>query len=134
MMEITVPAIRENVEKVSTFINEFLEENDCPMKVQVHIDIAVDEIFSNVAFYAYENGGDITVQISIKEDPRRAVISFIDEGIKYNPLEKEEPDVTLSANEREIGGLGIFIVKKSMDSMVYERVNEKNILTIEKNM
>lgn len=136
MKEITVPAVIDNVVKVTGFVDDFLESIDCPIKVMMQIDIAIDELFSNVAFYAYDDNeeGNITVSVDVLDDPKRISMSFSDNGKQYNPLEKEDPDTSLSAEERDVGGLGILIVKKSMDKMFYEYKDSKNILTIEKNI
>jgi len=136
MKEITVPAVVDNVVKVTGFVDDFLESIDCPIKVMMQIDIAIDELFSNVAFYAYDDNeeGNITVSVDVLDKPKRISMSFSDNGKQYNPLEKEDPDTSLSAEERDVGGLGIFIVKKSMDNMFYEYRDSKNILTIEKNI
>lgn len=135
MKELTLDAIVENIETVIDFVNEQLEAIDCPMKVQVQFSIAIDELFSNIAHYAY-NGeiGQATVRVETLEDPRSVVITFIDRGVPYDPLKKEDPDITLSAEEREIGGLGIYMVKKSMDDMRYEYRDGQNILSIQKNL
>ena len=133
--ELTTKAAVENIEVVTDFINEQLESMDCPMKVQMQIDVAVDEIFGNICHYAYPLGeGEATVCVEVQEEPKAVVMTFMDSGVPYNPLEKEEPDTTLSAEEREIGGLGIFIVKKTMDEISYRYENEKNILTVKKYM
>lgn len=130
--EITVEAKIENVTKVTEFVEGKLEKADCPVKVVTQMSIAIDEIFSNIAYYAYENGeGNAT--IGVLTEKSKAVVTFIDSGKEYNPLKKPDPDVTLSADEREIGGLGIFMVKKSMDDMIYEYRDGKNILKIVKN-
>lgn len=131
--EITLLAVTENVEKVTDFINNELDQYECPMKSRMQIDIAIDELFSNVASYAYGNErGNITVRMFVDKDPLAVNISFIDDGKPYNPLDKEDPDISLSADERDIGGLGIFLVKKSMDDMSYEYKEGQNILTIKK--
>ncbi len=133
--ELCVEAKIENISTVTAFVDEILEENNCSMKAQMQIDVAIDEIFGNIAYYAYgEKGGDATVGVEIADSPKRAIIKFIDSGTPYNPLEKEDPDTTLSAEERGIGGLGIFIVKKSMDSVTYDYSENKNILTLTKNI
>lgn len=133
MKEITLTATLENIEVVTKFVDEQLEELDCPMKAQMQIDIAIDELFSNIARYAYApNVGEATVRVQSSDDPLTVIITFIDKGVPYNPLEKEDPDTTLSADERQIGGLGIYMVKKSMDSMEYEYRNGQNILSIKK--
>lgn len=135
MKEITVDAVIDNVEEVTRFIDEQLEALDCPMKAQMQIDIAIDELFSNIAYYAYSpTVGKATVRFEVNEEPLSVTISFLDNGVPYNPLDKEDPDITLSAEEREIGGLGIFMVKKSMDSIDYKYEDGQNILTIKKNI
>lgn len=134
MKEITVESIIDNVTPVTAFVEEELEAHDCPMKALMQINVAIDEIFSNIAFYAYRPGkGDITVQVDFDDTPA-VKITFIDSGMPYDPLAKEDPDVTLSAEERGIGGLGIFIVKKTMDNVEYRNVDGKNILTLTKNI
>ena len=133
MKEITLLATLENIETVTDFVNEQLETVDCPMKMQIQIDIAIDELFSNIARYAYTpKTGEATVRFEINEDGRGVAITFIDSGVPYNPLAKADPDTTLSAEEREIGGLGIYMVKKSMDNVSYEYKDGKNVLTIKK--
>ena len=135
MKELTVKATVENIDEITDFINEQLESMNCPMKVQMQIDVAVDEIFGNICHYAYPlREGEATVFVEMQEETQAVVMTFMDSGIPYNPLEKEEPDTTLSAEEREIGGLGIFIVKKTMDEISYRYENEKNILTVKKYM
>ena len=135
MKTITLDAKVDNLNDVLAFVDGVLEEADCPMKTQTQIDVAVEEIFVNVASYAYKgSSGTVTLEMDILQDPARASITFIDQGIPYNPLAKEDPDVTLSAEERQIGGLGIYIVKKSMDNLTYDRTEDKNVFTLEKNL
>lgn len=135
MNEITIDATIENVETVIGFINSELDKVSCPQKVQLQIDIAIDELFSNIVNYAYDKGiGKATIKFEYEKDVPAIVIYFIDSGIKYNPLEKEDPDITKGINERPEGGLGIFMVKKSMDGMEYEYKDGKNILKIKKNI
>lgn len=135
MKELTLPATIENIETVIDFVNGQLEEIKCPLKAQMQIDIAIDELFSNIAHYAYNpETGPATVRVEVTEEPIAVVITFIDRGVPYDPLKKEDPDITLSAEERAIGGLGIFMVKKTMDEISYEYKDGKNILRIKKNM
>lgn len=135
MKELTLPATIENIETVIDFVNGQLEEIKCPLKAQTQIDIAIDELFGNIAHYAYNpETGPATVRVEVTEDPIAVVITFIDRGVPYDPLKKEDPDITLSAEERAIGGLGIFMVKKTMDEISYEYKDGKNILRIKKNM
>ena len=135
MKKRTIKATVENLPQVLAFIDEELEKAECPMKTQMQIDVAVEEIFVNIADYAYTpDTGNAVIGIEILEDPKKAVISFADTGMPYNPLEKEDPDVTLSASERQIGGLGIYMVKNTMDSMEYEYRNGQNMLWLRKSL
>lgn len=133
MKEIIVDAVIDNLDTVTEFVNELLEQNDCPMKVQMQINIAIDELFSNIAQYAYSDGiGKATVRVEMQDAPKAVCITFIDCGIPYNPLEKVDPDITLSAEERKIGGLGIFMVKQQMDEITYDYRGGYNQLLIKK--
>ena len=131
--ELEIDALTENLSKVQAFVDEYLEAADCPLKAQMQISVAVEEIFINIASYAYEPGvGKATIRVEVTEDPSAAVITFIDRGIPYDPLAKEDPDVTLTAEERAIGGLGIFMAKEIMDEEYYEYKDGQNILTLKK--
>ena len=133
MKELTLDATIENIPAVTDLIDAELEALNCPIRVQTQIDVAADELFSNIANYAYAPGtGSATVRVEIEENPSGVVITFIDRGKPYNPLEKEDPDISLPAEERPIGGLGVFIVKKTMDAVSYEYRDGQNILTIKK--
>ena len=135
MRELTVDAIIENIEKVTDFVNEELEKLDCSPKAQIQIDVAIDELFGNIAHYAYNpNVGTATIRMEVVQDPMAVVLTFIDHGIPYDPLAKEDPDIKLSAEERKIGGLGIYMVKKSMDEITHEYKDGQNILRIKKNI
>lgn len=135
MKELNVAASVENIETVTDFVNGELESLNCPMKAQLQIDVAIDELFGNIARYAYSaEGGEATVRVEVEEDPLSVIITFIDRGIPFDPLKRRDPNVTLSAEEREIGGLGIFLVKKTMDAIDYEYNDGQNILRIRKNM
>ncbi len=133
MKELTIDATIENITQVTAFVDEQLEALDCPLKAQMQLDIAIDELFGNIAHYAYNPEiGPATVRVEVLQDPLAVVVSFIDNGIPYDPLAKEDPDVALSAEDREIGGLGIYMVKKSMDEITYEYKDGQNILRIKK--
>lgn len=133
MNELTLTATLENVAKVTEFVDEQLESKGCSMKSQMQIDIAIDELFSNIANYAYNPVvGPATVRVCVDGEPLAVTITFIDRGTPYNPLEKEDPDISLSTEDRQIGGLGIFMVKKMMDDMTYRYQDGQNILTIRK--
>ena len=135
MKELTIAATIENIEAVTEFVDAQLEALDCPMKAQMQINIAIDELFSNIAHYAYApEVGEATVRVEVEEDPLCVILTFIDGGKPYDPLSNEDPDTTLSAEERGIGGLGIFMVKKTMDAIAYRYEGGKNILTIRKKL
>lgn len=121
-------ATDENMDSVNTFIHSLLPEN-CPMEEQYKIDVAVEEIFVNIAHYS----GSEKVWIDCGTDEKGLfTVVFRDCGKPFNPLERADPDITLSAEERDIGGLGIFLTKKFMTSVSYKYENEQNILTIKK--
>ena len=133
--ELTLEAKVENLDEVLAFVDGQLEQVDCPLKTQMQIDVAVEELFVNIAHYAYTpNVGTATIRVDVMLDPKAVAITFIDRGVPYDPLKKPDPDVTLPAEERQIGGLGIYMVKKSMDSMDYEYRDGQNILRILKNI
>lgn len=135
MKELNLDATVDNITKVIEFVDEQLEQYGCPMKAQMQIDIAIDELFGNIAHYAYNPlVGPATVRVEVADDPMSVIITFIDNGVPYDPLKREDPDTSLSAEERKIGGLGIYMVKKSMDEITYQYKDNKNILTIKKNI
>lgn len=128
--------IEANVDKLNDvleFLEKQLDENNCNPKAQIQLDVAVEEIFVNIAHYAYSNKEDGRAIIDI-EFPKDDYVSitFYDNGVPYDPLAKEDPDITLSADDRPIGGLGIYMVKKSMDEVAYRHENGQNIFTIGK--
>nr|WP_297763791.1 ATP-binding protein [uncultured Butyrivibrio sp.] len=135
MERLEVQATKENLLEVSAFVEGYLEKLDCPMKTMMQISVAVEEIYINIASYAY---GDSIGMAEILIDHDQALnsvsITFKDSGVPYDPLAKEDPDITLSAEERAVGGLGIFMVKKSMDDMKYKYEDGKNVLTIVKKL
>ena len=131
--ELTLPATIESIPQATEFVITELNALDCPVAARTQIAVAIDEILSNIAKFAYETSeGNVTVRFAIQEDNSVAEITFIDQGIAYNPLDTAEPDITLSAKQRAIGGLGVFLVKKTMDDVHYERVDDQNILRIYK--
>ena len=135
MKELTIAATVENIGTVTDFVDEQLEALDCPVKAQMQIDIAIDELFGNIAHYAYHpEVGNATVRVEVTEKPLAVIVTFIDKGKPYDPLRVAEPDITLSAEERNLGGLGIYMVKKSMDEITYEYKDGKNILSIKKKL
>ena len=127
----TFPARVDALSDVLGFVDQTLESYECPMKIQTAICVAIEEVFVNVAHYAYGEGeGDMTLGIGFDTESREITFVMRDSGTPFDPLKKPDPDITLSAEEREIGGLGIFIAKKTMDSLTYAYENGENILTM----
>lgn len=132
-MELRVDAVVGNIEKVTDFVNEQLEMMECSMRAMTQVDIALDELFSNICRYAYgKRIGHAVIRVCKVPDKNAVQITLEDEGVPFDPLKVAEPDTTLGIHERAIGGLGIFLVRKTMDDVAYEYVDGKNILTITK--
>lgn len=162
---ITVPATLEALPTVLDFITQILDTNACAPAAQAVIEIAAEEIFVNIAHYAYPDAvkpasapaaaanafplplnpvtdnspstlvpapGQATITCTLTPSPPAITIRFTDVGVPYNPLAKPDPDITLDSEARQIGGLGIYMVKNSMDDIQYEYHNNQNILTIKK--
>lgn len=130
MNELFIEAKLENIDALLDFVN--VQIGDCPAKIRNQIGIAVDEVFSNIAHYAYHpDTGVVTVRVSVDEN---ITIEFVDSGVAYDPLGAADPDTSLAAEEREVGGLGIFMVKNIMDSVEYRHEGGRNILTIRKRL
>ncbi|MGO5096782.1 ATP-binding protein [Agathobaculum sp. LCP25S3_E8] len=133
MKELCVPAKLEQLDSVLSFVDSELHQAGCEETVKTQIMVAVEEIFTNISQYAYpKQEGRVTVQLQIIESPAIAQIEIIDQGVPYDPLERQDPNITLSVEKRDIGGLGIFMVKQMMDEVSYRYENKSNILTIRK--
>ena len=129
MSELVVDAKTENLEQVNDFIADNLM--GCPMKLLMQIDLVVEEVFVNIANYAYKDKvGKAKVMCELDKENNLLTIVFEDKGVPFDPLSKEDPDITAGADEREIGGLGIFLTKKLMDEVLYENKDGKNILKL----
>lgn len=126
--EIEIDADIANLEKITAFAESILEKHGASVKVIAQVNVTVDEIFSNIS--KYSGAGKVSVSCKIKEDV--LYLRFVDDGTPYDPTSQPEPDTTLSAEERNIGGLGIYLVKKTMDDVQYQYVDGKNMLTIKK--
>lgn len=130
---LVVEAVTDNLGRVTEWVEEMLTILDVPMKTKMQILLAVEEVFVNIANYAYAPGvGDAVIRIGYDMDTHTVKLTFLDTGTPYNPLEREDPNTTLSAEEREVGGLGIYLVKESMDKVEYLHNVTYNILTLEK--
>lgn len=135
MKELRISAERKNLHQVLAFVDEQLEAAACPLRTQLQLEIAAEEIFVNIASYAYgPEGGEALIRMAVSEDPPAVTLEFEDSGMPFDPLAKEDPDVTLPADKRKPGNLGIFMVKKSMDDMRYEYKDGRNRLILFKKL
>ena len=129
----TFPAKTDALPDILGFVEETLDGYECPMKIQMAVCVAIEEVFVNIAHYAYgECEGNVTLDIGFDDATRTVTFRMADKGIPFDPLAKPDPDITLSAEDRDVGGLGIFITKKTMDQISYAYANGENILTMTK--
>ena len=134
MAEITVTATLDSLDKVLAFVDGQMELAGCTAKLMTQVDMAVEEIFVNIVRYAYHpEEGNVSVYCEAGSEPFRITVGFADRGRPFNPLERKDPDVTLPAGQRQIGGLGIYMAKQLMDEIEYEYRDGQNILTLRKN-
>lgn len=130
--ELRIAAKVENLPEVIEFATRSLTDA-CPMRERTHIELVTEEIYVNIASYAYPEGdGFVTIRRSGGEGPDGLTLTFIDDGVRYDPLARPDPDFTLPVDERPIGGLGVFLVKELVDEAHYEYKEGKNILTVRK--
>lgn len=135
MKELSIDATVANIAPVTDFVNGELATLNCPERIQRQIDVAIDELFGNIAQYAYDpEVGPATVRVEVVEDPLSVVLTFIDHGVPYDPLSQDSPDVHAPLEERRPGGLGIFLVRQTMDDVAYEYKNGQNILRVKKRL
>ena len=131
--ELIVEALVEKLDTVQSFVHKHIEKFDCSKRKIMQMDLIVEEIFINIASYAYApNIGSVKILLNVDSDSKIVSMTFIDSGVEYNPLQKSDPDVNLSVEEREIGGLGIYLTKNLVDSISYQYVDGKNILQFTK--
>ena len=135
MKELTIEATRKNLSQVLGFVNSQLEECGCSRKARFQMDIAVEEIFVNIADYGYPGKtGMAIIRVDADDDPHYVTVTFRDHGVPFDPLAKPDPDITLPPETRPIGGLGVYMVKKSMDDVQYEYKDGDNIFRIKKSL
>ena len=131
MNKLTVPAKIENLQKVMDFLGDQLDSVDYVMKARLQLELSIEEAYVNIVNYAYGSAeGEVIIYCDVDESPLKVTMQFVDYGVPYNPLKNGDPDISLDAEEKEIGGLGIFLIKKNVDDISYEYCNGKNILTI----
>lgn len=136
MKEITVNADVKKLDEVLGFVNEIVEQHDCSPAAQFQLEVALEEIYVNIAHHAYPNEvGQTTIRCKVKTEeskPPLVIIDILDQGIPYNPIEHDDPDIDLELDDRDIGGLGIYMIKNSMDNLSYRYEENHNIFTVEK--
>ena len=133
MATLTVPAQTEQVDKLQELLHGQLDETDCPMGMVLQLELVVEEAFVNIATHAYSKpGGTAVFSCEVDKDEKLIMLRFQDWGIPFNPLARPDPDTTLKAEERKIGGLGIYLIKKTMDRCEYAYEDGSNILTVYK--
>ncbi|MBQ8527778.1 MAG: ATP-binding protein [Lachnospiraceae bacterium] len=135
--QLKIPAEVSQLDRVLAFLESALEEGGCPTKTSMQICVSAEEIFVNIANYAYpEQGGQCTMDIEVSADTEKGTgdvsLTVTDSGKEFNPLEREDPDIHLSAEDRQIGGLGIWMVKQSMDYVEYRYEDAQNKITFGK--
>ncbi|MDO4538276.1 MAG: ATP-binding protein, partial [Coriobacteriales bacterium] len=131
----TYVATIDNVQRAIDFINAELDRRMCPPRVQNRIDIALEELLVNICHYAYadqDEPGKMEVKYVYKGSPSSITVELKDQGVPFNPLEHADPDRSLSFDEIEVGGLGIYMVKKSMDDIAYVYDDGSNVLAFRK--
>lgn len=135
MNELDIMAVRENLPQVLEFVEDNIRNTECSDKIRTQLYIAVEEIFVNISSYAYDpEVGRTFIRVEIIDEPLTVKLCFIDNGQPYDPLAKPDPNLNIPLRERKKGGLGIFMVKKTMDDVSYEYKDGQNILTIRKNI
>ena len=136
MIEREFNAKVDELPNVISFVESELEKYGFSLKIILQFNLVVEELFVNIASYAYKENESGKCKIIIEYDKKKqeVKISFEDNGIKFNPLEKEDPDTNTEIQDMQIGGLGIYIVKESMDNVEYKYENNKNILILNKNV
>ena len=136
MNQLKLIAKEENLDTVKAFVNQQLAQLNCPKEIRVKIDIAVEELFINIVSYAYasQEPGEVIVKMSFTNTPSAVTISFLDWGTPYDPLLHPDPDVTLPLEERQIGGMGLYLVKNLMDDVQYRYYDKHNETTIKKTL
>lgn len=135
-MELTL-ALKNNIDEINrlhAFIEEVGETFELPMKVVLNLNLVLEEAVTNVIMYAYPQEQNEHIYLTAKKQDDRLVFVLTDSGIAFDPTQTPDADITLSADERQIGGLGIFLIRKIMNEVKYERIDDKNVLTLEKEL
>ena len=133
--ELVIEAVVDNLDDVNLFVHKSIEQFEISKRNLMQLDLVVEEIFVNIASYAYApNTGLVKILLETTSMPLSVSLTFIDSGIPYNPLEKSDPDVNLSADDRQIGGLGIFLTKNLVDNISYQFIDGQNVLELTKSL
>jgi anti-sigma regulatory factor (Ser/Thr protein kinase) len=135
MHKLILTAKIENLNKVFDFLDAQLSSLAYNMKAKLQLELSIEEAYVNISKYAYTSDkGEVEILSSVDEDPLQITVQFVDSGIPYNPLKTEDPDLCTDTEEKELGGLGIFLIKKNVDNIKYKYHNGKNILTLQKKL
>ncbi len=133
MKECVLEAKIDNIYKLADFLEEQLSKLKVSMAEDMKINLVMEELFVNIANYAYApKTGICTIRAEVFPEENAIALTFIDRGIPFNPLKRKDPDVTLSAKERRVGGLGIYMAKREVDEIIYRREGGQNILWLKK--
>ena len=133
--ELIVEAVVDNLEIVNDFVHRFISQYQCSKRTVMQLDLIIEEIFVNIASYAYApDTGSAKISLEIVQEPLKVTLTFIDTGIPYNPLINSDPDISLGVEDRQIGGLGIFLTKKLVNDISYRYEDGQNILQLTKSL
>lgn len=133
MKKLQVAQVIENLHKITEFVSADLKDRGCSPTVIRKISVVIDEVFGNIVFHGDRRGdGTVTVLEEFEENPPAIALTFIDQNAPFDPLGKADPNTRLPAGKRRIGGLGIFMVKRTVDQIDYEYKDGSNILKIKK--
>ncbi len=122
----------DELTRVAGFLEELGEEWNLPIPIVFNLNLVVEEALSNIILYGFNDNNEHTIEILFNRDNSLITITITDDGIEYDPTQSRDPDISLSSSERPVGGLGIFLIKRIMDSVHYKRIDNLNILTLTK--
>ena len=130
--EIRIKNKISELEKVAQFVEEIGEELGLSMELQMNLNLVMEEMVTNVIFYAYPQDEEADIELLAKSDGKELTFVLSDQGKEFDPTAKEDNDLSVNPAERELGGMGIFIVKNIMNKVTYQRLEGKNLLTMTK--
>ena len=122
----------EELKRVARFVKDFGEELGLDMELRMNLNLVMEEMVSNIIFYAYPEGTEGTIELAAESDGKELTFLLSDQGREFDPTLKQDPDLDINPAERNIGGMGIYIVKNIMDEVTYQRLKDKNLLRMKK--